>query len=127
MKAPIPDPDALTHAVVRSCEIKAEVVAADERETGLRAILNFGHTFGHAIESGLGYGQWVHGEAVAAGMVMAADLSSRAGMLAEVDSIRVRRLVCDAGLPVAGPASLSHPAGIIPTACNLAGLRCTFR
>ena len=101
------DPHALTHAVVRSCEIKAEVVAADERETGLRAILNFGHTFGHAIESGLGYGQWVHGEAVAAGMVMAADLSSRAGMLAEVDSMRVRRLVCDAGLPVAGPASLS--------------------
>lgn len=101
------DADALTHAVVRSCQIKAEVVGADERESGVRAILNFGHTFGHAIESGLGYGQWVHGEAVAAGMVMAADLSVRMGMLAQAEATRVRRLVERAGLPVAGPASLA--------------------
>ena len=101
------DPDALTHAVVRSCEIKADVVGADERESGVRAILNFGHTFGHAIESGLGYGQWVHGEAVAAGMVMAADLSARAGMLASAESWRIRNLIARAGLPIAGPASLS--------------------
>jgi len=101
------DVDALTHAVVRSCQIKAEVVAADERESGLRAILNFGHTFGHAIESGLGYGQWVHGEAVAAGMVMAADLSARAGMLPKAESERIRSLIARAGLPVAGPASLA--------------------
>jgi 3-dehydroquinate synthase len=101
------DPDALTHAVVRSCEIKAQVVAADERESGERALLNFGHTFGHAIESGMGYGHWVHGEAVAAGMVMAADLSARLGMIATEDARRVRDLVAHAGLPVAGPVSLS--------------------
>ncbi len=101
------DPDALTHAVVRSCQIKAQVVAADERETGERALLNFGHTFGHAIESGLGYGHWVHGEAVAAGMVMAADLSARLGMISAQDAHRVRSLVARAGLPVAGPATLS--------------------
>ena len=98
---------ALTRAVVRSCEIKSEVVGADEREGGLRAILNFGHTFGHAIESGLGYGEWVHGEAVAAGMVMAADLSARAGMLPAADAARVPRLLARVGLPVAGPAGLS--------------------
>lgn len=101
------DPDALTHAVVRSCEIKAQVVAADERESGERALLNFGHTFGHAIESGIGYGRWVHGEAVAAGMVMAADLSARLGMIPAEDALRVRELVARAGLPVAGPVSLS--------------------
>ncbi len=75
------DAEALAHAVKRSVEIKAEVVALDERETGERALLNFGHTFGHAIETGLGYGVWLHGEAVAAGMVMAAELSTRLGML----------------------------------------------
>jgi shikimate kinase / 3-dehydroquinate synthase len=101
------DLDALTHAVVRSCEIKADVVAVDEREGGLRAILNFGHTFGHAIESGLGYGHWVHGEAVGAGMVMAADLSARTGMISDAESTRIRRLVERAGLPVTGPASMS--------------------
>ena len=101
------DPDALAHAVVRSCEIKAQVVAEDERETGLRALLNFGHTFGHAIESGLGYGHWVHGEAVAAGMVMAADLSARLGMIGKHEADRIRALLVRAGLPVAGPASLS--------------------
>ena len=99
--------DALEHAVVRSCEIKAQVVCADERESGERAILNFGHTFGHAIESGLGYGQWVHGEAVAAGMVMAADLSARLGNIARSDAERIRTLIARAGLPVAGPAALS--------------------
>ena len=98
------EPRALAHAVRRSCELKAQVVAADERETGLRAILNFGHTFGHAIEAGLGYGEWLHGEAVAAGMVMAAELSVRVGLLARADAARVRALLGRAGLPVAGPA-----------------------
>lgn len=96
-------PDALAHAVRRSCEIKAHVVGQDERESGLRAILNFGHTFGHAIEAGLGYGHWLHGEAVGCGMVMAAHLSQRLGL---VDGAFVRRLtglIERAGLPVIGP------------------------
>jgi 3-dehydroquinate synthase len=97
------DAAALAHAVQRSVEIKAEVVALDERETGLRALLNFGHTFGHAIETGLGYGTWLHGEAVAAGMVMAAELSTRLGMLDAPSAERLRRLIERAGLPVAGP------------------------
>ena len=101
------EPDALVHAVIRSCEIKGEIVGQDERETGLRAILNFGHTFGHAIESGLGYGHWVHGEAVGAGMVMAADLSARTGMISATESTRIRALVARAGLPVAGPSGLT--------------------
>ena len=88
----------------RSVEIKAAVVAVDERETGLRALLNFGHTFGHAIEAGLGFGAWLHGEAVAAGMVMAADLSTRLGTLERGAADRLRRLLERAGLPVAGPA-----------------------
>jgi 3-dehydroquinate synthase len=96
--------DALAHAVRRSCELKAQVVAADEREAGLRALLNFGHTFGHAIEAGLGYGEWLHGEAVAAGMVMAAELSVRTGSLAAEDAARVRGLLARARLPVRGPA-----------------------
>jgi 3-dehydroquinate synthase len=98
------EPAALAHAVRRSCEIKAAVVGQDEREAGLRAILNFGHTFGHAIESGLGYGEWLHGEAVGCGMVMAAQLSQRLG---GVDGAFVRRLTAlidRAGLPVVGPA-----------------------
>jgi len=95
---------ALEHAVRRSCELKAKVVAADERESGLRAILNFGHTFGHAIEAGAGYGEWLHGEAVATGMVMAAELSARAGTLGREDAGRVKRLVARAGLPVQGPS-----------------------
>lgn len=98
------EPKALRHAVRRSCEIKAAVVAADERESGLRAILNFGHTFGHAIEAGLGYGEWLHGEAVACGMVMAAELSKRLGLLAPADAARLAALVQAAGLPVRGPA-----------------------
>ena len=101
------DADALTHAVRRSCELKASVVAADERESGRRALLNFGHTFAHAIETGMGYGTWLHGEAVAAGMVMAAELSVRAGLIGESDLSRVRELIGRAGLPVAGPLELS--------------------
>ena len=96
------DPEALTYAVHRSCELKAAVVAEDEREGGLRAILNFGHTFGHAIEAGAGYGQWLHGEAVGAGMVMAAELSHRLGGLDRPGADRVRGLVARAGLPVTG-------------------------
>jgi 3-dehydroquinate synthase len=94
----------LEYAVRRCCELKADVVAADERESGPRAVLNFGHTFGHAIEAGVGYGEWLHGEAVAAGMVMAAELSARAGSLRREDAARVRALVGRAGLPVRGPA-----------------------
>lgn len=98
------DGQALARAVLRSCEIKAQVVAADERESGLRATLNFGHTFGHAIEAGAGYGQWLHGEAVGAGMVMAADLSSRLGMLDAASLARLERMISAAGLPTMGPA-----------------------
>lgn len=95
---------ALAHAIHRSCEIKAEIVVQDERETGIRAWLNLGHTFGHAIEAGLGYGAWLHGEAVAAGMVMAADLSCRLGHLGRADLERLRTLIARAGLPIEGPA-----------------------
>lgn len=98
------DPNALAHAVKSSCEVKASVVAADEREGGLRAILNFGHTFGHAIEAGLGYGEWLHGEAVGCGMVMAADLSVRLGQLDETSRERLTRLIAAAKLPVKAPA-----------------------
>ncbi|MBE0615045.1 MAG: 3-dehydroquinate synthase [Burkholderiales bacterium] len=97
------EPDALAHAVRRCCEIKAAVVAEDERETGVRALLNFGHTFGHAIESGLGYGNWLHGEAVAAGMVMAANLSRRMGFIAQADLDRIVALLKRAGLPTMQP------------------------
>lgn len=95
--------DALAHVVKRSVEIKAEVVAADERESGERVLLNFGHTFGHAIEAGVGYGSWLHGEAVGAGMAMAADLSARVGLLDGASVDRLRRVLERAGLPVAGP------------------------
>jgi shikimate kinase/3-dehydroquinate synthase len=97
------DHDALAHAIARSCEIKADVVKRDEREGGLRAVLNFGHTFGHAIESGMGYGVWLHGEAVGCGMVMAADLSQRLGLVDAAAVLRVRTLVGAAGLPVVAP------------------------
>jgi shikimate kinase/3-dehydroquinate synthase len=97
------DAAALVEAIVRSCEIKAEVVAADEREGGVRATLNFGHTFGHAIEAGLGFGTWLHGEAVGAGMVMAADLSRRLGLLDSGSFERLRAAIAAARLPVAGP------------------------
>jgi 3-dehydroquinate synthase len=98
------EPQALAEAVKRSCEIKASVVAADEREGGLRAILNFGHTFGHAIEAGLGYGEWLHGEAVGCGMVMAADLSVRLGHLDNAARERLVALVKAAHLPTRAPA-----------------------
>ena len=97
------DHAALAHAIARSCEIKADVVARDEREGGLRAVLNFGHTFGHAIEAGLGYGAWLHGEAVGCGMVMAADLSRRLNLIDDAALERVRALVKAAGLPVVAP------------------------
>lgn len=97
------DQDAMAHAVQRSCEIKATVVSSDEREAGLRAILNFGHTFGHAIEAGMGYGAWLHGEAVGCGMVMAARLSQAVGLVDEGFVERIRRLVVQAGLPVVAP------------------------
>lgn len=97
------DKTALAHAVRRSCEIKAWVVGQDERESGLRAILNFGHTFGHAIEAGLGFGTWLHGEAVGCGMVMAANLSVRCGLINAADAARITRLVERAGLPTRGP------------------------
>ncbi len=98
------DRQALKYAVQRSCEIKAWVVGQDEKESGLRAILNYGHTFGHAIEAGLGYGEWLHGEAVGCGMVMAADLSARLGLIDETTSQRIQALIARTGLPVKGPA-----------------------
>jgi 3-dehydroquinate synthase len=99
------DAAALTYAIERSCQNKAEVVAADEFETakeGGRALLNLGHTFGHAIETGLGYGEWLHGEAVGAGTVMAAELSRRLGWLTDAEFERARKLLAAAGLPVVG-------------------------
>jgi 3-dehydroquinate synthase len=97
------DKDALAYAVARSCANKAEVVAADERESGERALLNLGHTFGHAIETGLGYGTWLHGEAVAAGTLIAAELSLRMGWLDGAAMARIERLFSVAGLPVSAP------------------------
>ena len=101
------DRNALAVAVRRCCEIKAHVVGADEKEAGLREILNFGHTFGHAIEAGMGYGAWLHGEGVGCGMVMATELSARMGLVSMAFARRVDALVARAGLPVRGPASLS--------------------
>jgi 3-dehydroquinate synthase len=95
--------DALVHAVRRSCELKAAIVAEDERETGRRALLNLGHTFGHAIEAATGFGPWLHGEAVAAGMAMAAELSARVGILASADAKRISALISRAGLPTRPP------------------------
>ena len=97
------DPAALAHAVRRSCEIKALVVGQDERESGLRAILNFGHTFGHAIEAGLGYGKWLHGEAVGCGMVIAANLSKELGGLSSEMVSRIVALIEKAALPIRPP------------------------
>jgi 3-dehydroquinate synthase len=97
------DPAALAHAIRRSCEIKAEIVAADERETGARALLNFGHTFGHAIESAAGYGTWLHGEAVATGMALAARYSARAARIPQADAERLVALLAKVGLPVSPP------------------------
>jgi 3-dehydroquinate synthase len=100
------DRDIVAQAIRKSCEIKARIVSEDERESGVRALLNFGHTFGHAIENGLGYGQWLHGEAVGAGMVMAADLSVRLGLCRREDGRRLKSLVEKVGLPIAPPTSL---------------------
>ncbi len=101
------EPDALSYAIERSCQDKADVVTQDERESGVRALLNLGHTFGHAIESGMGYGQWLHGEAVAVGMVMAMDLSERSGWVTKEDTQRVITLIEQANLPTKAPAELS--------------------
>jgi 3-dehydroquinate synthase len=100
------NPDVLAYAIERSCRNKAEVVVADERESGQRALLNFGHTFGHAIETGMGYGAWLHGEAVAAGMCMAARLSQRQGWISSIDVARVDTLIARAHLPTQPPAQL---------------------
>ena len=97
------DTDAMAHAVLRSCEIKSAVVSADEREGGIRATLNFGHTFGHAIESGLGYGEGLHGEAVGCGMVMAADLSARLGHIGQADAQRLKQMIKAMHLPIVPP------------------------
>jgi 3-dehydroquinate synthase len=94
----------LVHAIERSCAIKAEIVAKDERDDGLRALLNLGHTFGHAIEAGTGYGTWLHGEAVGAGMALAARLSRKLGLINEADVRRVDAILKAAGLPLAAPA-----------------------
>jgi len=101
------DEVALAYAIEHSCQNKAEIVAADEHESGVRALLNLGHTFGHAIETGMGYGCWLHGEAVAAGMCMAADLSHRLHRLDDEALARCLSLVERAGLPVMAPESLS--------------------
>ena len=97
------DDESLQYAIERSCQNKAEVVADDEREQGQRALLNFGHTFAHAIETGLNYKDWLHGEAVGLGMLMAADLSCRSGWITENDLTRIRELLIKAGLPIKLP------------------------
>ncbi len=97
------DSEALQYAIARSCRNKAEVVGADEFESGARALLNLGHTFGHAIETGSGYGSWLHGAAVAAGTIMAADLSQRLGWISADDVARIRRLFERADLQIAAP------------------------
>ena len=102
------DTEALIYAIERSCQCKAAIVAADEYEHGKRVLLNLGHTFGHAIETGMGYGCWLHGEAVAAGMAMAADLSARHGWLSGADVERIRTLLARAKLPVAAPKEMSR-------------------
>ncbi len=101
------EPALLAEAIARSCQDKADIVAEDEREHGARALLNLGHTFGHAIETGMGYGEILHGEAIAIGMVMAADLSRREGWLTEVDVTRIKALLIAAGLPVETPAGMT--------------------
>jgi len=101
------DPEALAYAIARSCQDKADIVAADEKESGRRALLNLGHTFGHAIETGMGYGEWLHGEAVATGMVLAAELSAQLGWLDSAVVERIRGLLRKARLPVVAPKALS--------------------
>ena len=102
------DPESLAYAVYRSCENKAQIVAEDELEqTGKRALLNFGHTFGHAIETAMGYGNWLHGEAVGYGMLMAARLSIKQGWLTEKDYARIEALIEKANLPTSAPENMS--------------------
>lgn len=101
------DPEALAFAIERSCQNKADVVAKDETEQDVRALLNLGHTFGHAIETGMGYGNWLHGEAIATGMLMAADLSARLGWISWSDVTRIKALLVQAKLPVNGPDSMT--------------------
>lgn len=101
------DAAALTHVIRVCCEEKAMLVAVDEKEAGIRAILNFGHTFAHAIEAALGYGSWLHGEAVAAGMVMAVDLSCRLDMISRDEAKKIKVLISAAGLPVVPPDSIN--------------------
>ena len=101
------EPEALAYIIEQSCRNKAEVVAEDERESGIRAILNLGHTFGHAIETGLGYGEWLHGEAIALGMLMAADLSHRLGWITEEVIERIKQILIKLNLPVALPDDLN--------------------
>jgi len=101
------DMSAMAYCIRRCCELKAEVVAADERESGMRALLNLGHTYGHAIEAEMGYGNWLHGEAVAAGMVMAAFTAHRLGQFSLQDVERIKRLISRAGLPVSGPQEMA--------------------
>ncbi len=102
------DPGYIADAIETSCQCKADIVAADEKESGIRALLNLGHTFGHAIETGMGYGNWLHGEAVAVGMLMAADLSMREGRLSEADVKRVEDLIDRANLPTRAPAAMHY-------------------
>jgi 3-dehydroquinate synthase len=97
------EPESLAYAIERSCAIKAEIVGLDEREDGVRALLNLGHTFGHAIEAGTGYGTWLHGEAVGAGMLLAAKLSQKLGFVSDSDVRRVEAILRSAGLPVQAP------------------------
>ena len=97
------DTEAMGHAVLRSCEIKSAVVSADEREGGIRATLNFGHTFGHAIEAGMGYGEWLHGEAVGCGMVLGADLSRRLNYISDADFQRLTKIIQSMNLPITPP------------------------
>lgn len=102
------DPKALTYAIYRCCEIKAEVVALDEKENGIRALLNLGHTFGHAIEAEQGYGNWLHGEAVAVGMIQAAFVAHERGQISASDKQRISALILAAQLPVKGPENMNY-------------------
>lgn len=107
------DPDNLQTCIARCCQIKADVVARDETEKGDRALLNLGHTFGHAIETHLGYGHWLHGEAVAVGMLMAAVLSEKLGNLTKTDVARLERLLARANLPTVSPDTM-QPEDYLP-------------
>ena len=101
------DSEALMYAIERSCEIKADVVSQDEKEQGIRALLNLGHTFGHAIETGLGYGEWLHGEAISTGMILAARLSEMLGLLNQSDVERTLNLFEQTGLPTHVPKTMT--------------------